>query len=248
VKLAPTPWHDISSSIPDPTPDFILRKYVGIFRTADQPGSVGHKTNKTALIKHMLCLTRIPAVERPVLPAVKEGRDGAAKVTRNGKKNIKAPAKTPAKVTKKAAVQGRKNAALNALAATLDAKPNLVAPTAEPATPAPAAPSTTSLAVTMTKKPSLIPSGLAYTPSITPATKPSVLYLACNGVAQVRVSGATPKETESNTGLQVIGLLWPENAIVTFDVKDGGVVDVRWVGDMYGREGSLNRKTRIEWR
>jgi hypothetical protein len=44
-------------------------------------------------------------------------------------------------------------------------------------------------------------------------TSTSSADFACNGVAHVRVSGKTSKQTERNAVLQEIGLSWPEDVI-----------------------------------
>jgi hypothetical protein len=65
--------------------------------------------------------------------------------------------------------------------------------------------------------------------------KPCLLHLADNGVQRVRISGATPEETEKNSELQAMGRLGGCNKLVFFDVKDGEIRSVRVDGEMYVR-------------
>jgi hypothetical protein len=68
-----------------------------------------------------------------------------------------------------------------------------------------------------------------------PTTKTSTLFLACNGVSQVRVSGNTPEEAEMNAELQAMGLVYPEGKMVGFDVVRGEIRGVRVGRELFGR-------------
>jgi hypothetical protein len=80
---------------------------------------------------------------------------------------------------------------------------------------------------TATKQPAI--------PTTPMTTKTSMVYLAVNGVPQIRVSGDTPEETEMNRELQAMGLLAPENKMVSFGVRKGKVRGVRVEGRMFER-------------
>ena len=69
----------------------------------------------------------------------------------------------------------------------------------------------------------------------TPATKTSTLFLACNGVPQIRISGATPEETAKNAEVQAMGMLHQEGKMVSFDVSDGAIRGVRAGRETFGR-------------
>jgi hypothetical protein len=97
-------------------------------------------------------------------------------------------------------------------------------------------PSKSSLkAATASKKANPTPTAIKQ-PAVTTTpmtTKTSMLYLAVNGVPQIRVSGDTPEEPEMNRELQAMGLLAPENKMVSFGVRKGKVRGVRVEGRMF---------------
>jgi hypothetical protein len=217
-KKAWEPWPE-PHHIPDPTPLAILRKYVGTFRTT----TAFPKTISITLIKNMLYLTHIPPPA--ALPAsVEVKKDSTAtkpKVTKLGKDRVV-----------KKSVQTR--------------KPNGGSIATKSGASAVAASEKQVAAGASEKKPGIAGNGLstrsdsAITPSTTAATKdrlavPSALYLACNGVPQVRVSGATPEETAKNTGLQAMAQVVPQGGVITFHVKGGEIRGVWMGGEMYVR-------------
>jgi hypothetical protein len=66
---------------------------------------------------------------------------------------------------------------------------------------------------------------------------PAMLFLAPNGIPQVRVSGCSHEEAGLNAGLQAVGQLVPGNTVVVFRIGGGEVQGVKVGGEMFGRVG-----------
>jgi hypothetical protein len=83
---------------------------------------------------------------------------------------------------------------------------------------------------------STIPASVFPTKSL--PTGPCMLFLAINGVPQVRITGATPEETAANAELQAMGQIVPSGAAVSFRIQGGQVKGVRICGRCLGGLGS----------
>jgi hypothetical protein len=100
----------------------------------------------------------------------------------------------------------------------------------------PIAISTTS-ASTSTPAPTTIISA-SIPPPKSPPTGPCMLFLAINGVPQVRISGATPEETAVNAELQAMDQIVPGGGVVSFRIQGGQVKGVRICGRCLGGLGN----------
>lgn len=261
-------WPEPPSHIPDPTPLHVLRKYTGTFCAPLSTDSAHRKSIDITLTRNLLYFQHLPDVD-PKTTVSDKSKSKAAKgkptVDSKGKITKKvAPPKKATKTTATAALveamantentpkQTNKTAAaattLSEIMATKATAPKPMTPKAvasdpgtSTATSAPVPPST----------PAIATAGIgADTTSMTPTaalstssnTTPCMLFLAVNGVPQVRVSGSTPEETAKHKEVQAMGLLYGKNELVAFDVKDGGMGGVRVKGELYVRVGASEKR------